>query len=388
MKYTQGNPVSAEFSSGQALSSFSQFFSDKGLSIFDYTKINPHIRTLYEVPQRSGYLLLQAFCLKTNLQDNLDCCVIDYVDNNQIQAYAASQHGLHYVGISHCLPILFQTLFQYLMRNGNPFSMNEPDELVADYAFSLSLPTADTEQERIQTIEQLIADTMPRERWQKIMATKLAEIAVLFCFSHEISHITYGHSELSSKRGSIGIWEISLTKNTQSKRISNRLRQAWEIQADRAALALLHAYVNNHKEYKTRLLNTLKCDKKKNPTLQLMARVAYAVSFVFFLFGQEAHSISSTTSHPSIIIRRLFALECIISYTLREVGHCCSEKEVTDAILEAANKAEKAWHRLGFTFNGDVLYKNELSSVVDQLFRNDELSKQYLGHYQWAANLR
>lgn len=387
MKNRITNTVSSEFSSPEARSAFAKLFQqEEELLVFDYTSMDHNIQALYEVPQRSGYLLYQEFCRKVGKQDDLNRCVIDYLDDNDVQAYATSVDGFHHIGVSHALPILLQAIFQQLLSNTNPFSEDNPED-IPKFEFPNSLPTTTTKQQCFQSIEELLINTMPEAKWQKIMSTKLAEIAVLFCFSHEISHIVWGHSELSRQRGFLGVSEFRKKAEPKTKPISSRLRQAWELQADRAALGFLYSYVNNNKVYKKRLLNALKCDRSSNPTLQLMSRVTYAISFVFFLFGQDESSVTSKETHPSSITRQTFVMAQIVSQILY-ADPSCDEEEVTLTIQSAASKAEKAWNRLGFSFGKYETDLDDLPKVVKRLSRFDSLAKHFLGHYQWAAFIR
>lgn len=382
------NSISAEFSSEQASIAFADFFQKEGLPAFNYTEIDHNIQALYEVPQRSGYLLLREFCRKTQRTSEIDRCVIDYIDERQVQAYAVSNRSFHYIGIAYSLPILLQSIFQYVLSNTNPFSTDDADD-IPEYIFPNTMPATQSKQECFDNIKQMLLDTMPEAKWQKVMSTKLAELAVLFCFSHEISHIVWGHSELAQRRGLLGVVEASSNKNSEpvTRNISYSLRQAWELQADRTALGMLYSYVNNNKAYKKRLLNTLRCDKQANPTLQLMARVTYAISFVFFLFGQNQYSVASKTTHPSAITRQTFAIGHLVMQILHLYPES-DEEEVIKTIQDAATKAEKAWNRLGFTFGSYGHDMDDLLTIVQRLSRYDALSARFLSHYQWASFIR
>lgn len=332
MSATLTNALTSEHSSNRAQIAFTDFFQQAELSIFNYSSMDHNLQALYEIPQRTSYLLLREFCLKVNRPELIELCVVDYLDDHEVQAYAASDKGFHHIGVAYSLPILLQALFQQLLKNTNPFSSNEPEDVPAQF-FPEALKRATNIQERHQDIEQLLINTMPETKWQKLMSTKLAELAVLFCFAHEISHIVWGHSALSCKRGLLGVAEFAGRKEseTKSKKVSYRLHQAWELQADRTAMAFLFSYVNNNVAYKKRLLGALKCHSGDNPTEQLMARVTYAVSFVFFLFGQRQSSVNSRTTHPSSLTRQTYVMAHIVTLLLH-TDPTSNEDRVTQVI--------------------------------------------------------
>lgn len=373
-----------EFSSTAALHAFNHYFSKHEITIFPYSNFNSHIQALYAVPQRSAYLLLREFCRSIGRPDLPARCIIEYVNEAEAQAYAASSGGFHHIAVAHSLPVLLQIVFQSLLSHTNPFSCAAPHTL-PQQVFPQSLAEIHKAC-GISEIENLLTSTLPETRWQQVMATKLAEIALLFCLNHEIAHLVRGHAELAERRGLIGINELTRKKlDTPGKRpITYRLSQAWELQADRTSLAFLFAYVNNNKAYYKCLIKALKCSGADAP-LKLTARVSYAVSFVFFIFGQQQTSTASQCSHPSAVVRQIFAMSELASIFLQAYPEF-DEATVTHTIHQAALCAESAWYRLGFSFGcyGDDL--RNLPLIARALFRRDSLSRKLLAHHQWSRH--
>lgn len=377
--------VAKEFSSADALDAFWYYFSKHKIALFPYSNFNLHIQTLYSVPQRSAYLLLREFCRSAGRPDLPARCTIEYVDEAEAQAYAASSGGFHHIAIAYSLPVLLQVVFQYLLSQTNPFSCAAPPEFPLK-VFPQSLANIHDAGGVQSEIENLLTSTLPEMRWQQLMATKLAEIALLFCLTHEIAHLVRGHAELAAKRGLIGINELTRKKPyTPGKRpISYRLSQAWELQADRTSLAFLFSYVNNNNAYYKCLLKALKCGGADAP-LKLIGRVSYAVSFVFFIFGQHHTSIASQCSHPSAVARQIFAMSELAAIFLQAYPKF-DEDTVAHTVHQAALSAESAWRRLGFSFGqfGDDV--ENLPLIVRTLFRRDSLSRKLLARHQWSRH--
>lgn len=376
--------VAREFSSELALNAFSRYFSRYDIGVFSYAGMRPDIQALYEIPQRSAYLLLGQYCHSLGQSCRLRDCAIEYVDLPEAQAFAAASGRFHHVGVACSLPVLLQLVFQYLLLRTHPFSRDAPQTFPA-YAFpnalNLSLGSAGRDCE----IEDLLLDTLPKTRWQRIMATKFAELAILFCFCHEIAHLVRGHTDLAQQRGLMGIHELTrhnATHRPSSRCISHRLSQVWELQADRTALGFLFSYINNNRFYKRRLSKCLKCEGS-DTSLKLVARLSYAISFVFFLFGQEQTSVHSSSSHPSALTRQAFAMAELSALFLHAHPEC-DQNAVAFVIQRAAIEAESAWHRLGFTFGGYAEDIADLPGIARLLFRRDTLSRRFLERFHWS----
>lgn len=382
------NSLTLDFSNSIAAEKFQEYFftQGNGIRLFNYSFLDPNVQALYEIPQKSGYLLLRSFCNKIGDPSRFEKCVVEFVDNQEFQAYAASDGEYHFVAISSSLPILMQTLFQNLVKSTIPFSAEDSEDGEI-YLFPDSLESKKHFKYKVkEEIESLLLDTMPENKWEKVLSTKLAEIAVLFCVAHEIAHLVRGHAHLSNAKGFRPLAEIRNSTNEPYK-ISNRLSQAWEIQADKTAIALVYSYMVNDSRYRKRLIKALKCDKTEDSLIELMGRAMYAISFVLFLVGQEQSEVSSDNTHPSAITRQTYILANIITMlSSPSIGRC--EDDTENTVKKAATLAEKAWERTGFQF-GDFRERiDDLPDVVKALSRADYLCDKYLKQYQWASFIR
>lgn len=374
------NQTTQEFASDQARKKFAATFAEHGMSIYDYQVLDYNLQGLFEVPQRTSYLMLREFARKTVGDAVVQRCVVDFVDSDEIQAYATSQGEYHFIGVAHALPVLMQVLFQQLVRETNPFDYTRDDKSAGfELPMSLRTPTLAN-----KSPESLLLGTIPDERWKKIMSVRLAEVAVLFCFCHEISHIVYGHTAMSAKRGLWCIIEGEEEPDTVARKVSASLSQAWELQADRNALALVLGFVCNDERFKTSLAKALRCNPREPVEEQLLARVVYSVSFVFFLFGQRQESEMSVGEHPSALTRQTFIMaEMVLLYSKRYPDRNADEFE--EVVRTAALHAERAWRRLGFYSRKPTA--SELVPVVKKLSRYEALSNRYLHRYQWAYSM-
>lgn len=383
---TAVNKLTSEFTSPAAAEGFVRYFREFEIEVFNYAYLDSNIQALYEVPQKTAYLFLQEFCKNIGDPGRFDKCVVEFIDVPHYQAYAATDGEYHFIALSLSLPILTQTLFQNLINSTNPFSEDgaKEDEL---YLFPTSLESRSSMKEKVkEEIESLLIDTMPPEKWQKVLSTKLAELAVVFCVAHEISHLVRGHAELNHSKNLAPLAEVR-SENQKKNKLSNRLSQAWEVQADRTAIAFLYSYVMNNDHYRKRLLKSLGCNKSNPAAIELMSRSMYALSFVLFLFGQEQQDVKSTNTHPSAITRQTHIMAHIISMLSSEaIG--CDENETETAIKNAATQAEKAWNRAGFEFGSYSERIDDLPDVVKSLTRADYLCNNFLSRYHWAGFIR
>lgn len=377
------NETTQSFSSEDAIEGFVGLFEYHQLPVFDYQTLDYNLQGLFRSPQRSAYLMLQEFARKTIGEEAIKRCVIDYIYSNHVQAYATTHKDHHYIAVGHALPVLLQVLFQQLVRDTNPFS-DEPDTTPTDFLFPTTLDEPSIGDE---TIESLLLGTMPEERWQRLMSVRLAELAIMFCFCHELSHIVWGHGSLSVKRGLWSVAEVNDEFEVEARKISPRLAQAWELQADRSAMAFLFSYVSNNLRHGTAMANALMCNPREPFEEQLLARLVYAVSFVFFLFGQTQESVDSVVDHPSALARQTFAIASIASQYANKYPDRDEDHFVT-LVQEAANRAEHAWNRLGFTFGNYGHHIDELVPVVQRLSRYDALSARFLRRHQWVDDVR
>ena len=371
------------FSSTAARRAFVRRFAAEGLLPYDYQSLDGNIQTLYHTPQRSAYLLIAEYLQMSGSAVRATDCVVEYVRHDVLQAYATSDGGFHHVAVTHALPLLFQILFQTLLRDTSPFDGRAAKQPL-DVAFPDSLTELPGEEGAPLDAAALLAGTMPAERWQKIVATRLSEIAVLFCFCHELSHLVWGHTALAARRGAWGLHEIEGSTRATRRPVSHALSQTWEIQADRHATAFLIGYGFNNAAYRQRLARHLLCRGAGASREQLLERMVYAISFVFFLFGQRQRDVASPGTHPSALTRQTFLLANIVVQFMRKYPDA-DEEAITLATQWAATVAERAWNRLGFAFGEYDDRIEALGGVVQRLARHDALAARLLRRHQWLA---
>lgn len=377
------NKVSLENAPSMTIGGFDRFFASEGLRVFNYGHLDYNVQSLYETPQITGYKLIRAFCRMAGKPEMANSCVVDYLNMHEFQAYAATSKSQHFVALSMALPILVQTMFQDLVRLTNPFSEEEDyDDDIRLFPSSLDKGVY-SGPELGRNIESILIESMPEERWQKILSTKLAEIAVAFCVAHEISHIVRGHTIIGQGRGMSSLAEV---ENGLGRRISDSVSQAWELQADRTAIAFIYSYVINTESYQKRLLKDLKCSRSGDPKIELMGKVVYAVSLVFSLLGQQQFEVDAVGTHPSAITRQTFVMAQVVTLlSSKAVG--CDETEAERVVQRAATQASRAWERIGYRFGHYTDSVDNLPVVVKRMDRATVLCEKYLKHYGWTDTL-
>ncbi len=165
--------------------------------------------------------------------------------------------------------------------------------------------------------------------------------------------------------------------------VSDSVRQAWELQADHTAIAFVYSYVVNNAVYRSRLLSSLLCDSSRDPRIELMGRVVYAVSLVFFLLGQRQRSVDAIGSHPSAITRQTFVMAQVVSLLCSERVRC-DEEEAERVVTRSARRAELAWNRIGYRFGDFSESIDDLASVVKRMQRAKDLCEDRLKGYGWG----
>ncbi len=238
------NVLSASYASADALNEFSVHFGNMRLHCSDYSLIETKLHGVFEVPQKVGYEMLRSYCTKINRPDLVGRCVIDYVSHNQFQAYATSHNFYYFIGISAAVPALLQTMFHNLFSFTNPFAhiYNTDTDEPGDgnlYVFPDRLMARGFGMHKLRSeIDSLLKDTIPDERWKRIMTSKLAELSICFCIAQEIGHLVSGHTEIVKNRAIHAIEEAPIRKLAHQKEIGSWLSQSFEIQADRIGMAL------------------------------------------------------------------------------------------------------------------------------------------------------
>lgn len=375
--------LSHRYASNASLKAFETYFAANGFNCFDYGTLPEALRGLYLVPQEVGYEMLKSFCLKAGREKFLDKCVVDYLANPQFQAYAASSRGAHFIGISAALPALLQALFQNLFTFTNPFSpgweeAEDADEIAYDFPDKLMRGRFRPEH-LYPEVTALVSDTVPLEKWQRKMAVKLAELAIVFCVGHEIGHVVRGHTVLAKRRRLFAVAEVD-EPGSQSKRrpLGKWLSQSWELQADQTAIALLYSYVVRTAKNRRKFMHYLKCDND----LDLCGRILYAVYFVFLLLGQQQYSVRSSVSHPAAITRITYIMAFLGTVLVDVAGF--PVQTAGEAMEKYAGLAVDAWRRIGFSDGRYEDIEENLSGVIQDLGRANRLAGELFRKYQWA----
>lgn len=389
------NALSSDYATREALTGFQTYFKQYRMRCFDYSRLEENLRGVYLVPQEIGYEMIRSFCRKIGRPDLIGKCVIEYIDHNQFQAFATKDDDHYYIGISAAVPALLQALFHNLFSLTNPLteSYNEEhgtgeEEDETTYVFPDRIMSGRfTSDELRAEISGLIKDTIPKERWQRIMASKLAELATCFCIAHEIGHWVSGHIDIVETRAFHTIEEVrrktDKTKTGQSRPIGRWLSQSFEIQADRIGMALLYSYAIGTKANRKKFMHYLRCH---NDPSALYGRLLYAVYFVFLLLGQQQYMIDVQGSHPAPITRMSY-LMAFLGTVMTEVEGADST-EAGDLVEQYADIAEAAWNRIGFTAGRNPDTIDDLPGVVEQLQRANAIVESIFKSQQWAVKYR
>lgn len=390
----QPNVISKEYADESAINNFKAYFKQAGLTIFDYGRMEPNLQGLYQVPHEIGYKMIISYCNALGNPSLAKKCVIEYVEHCQFQAYAAKDEDLYYIGISAALPALLQAMFQNLFSFTNPLTdlilqededdPEQKEEQDVFYVFPDRLMNKKlNSDDLLNEITTLIKDTVPAERWQRVMSVKMAEMAIAFCIGHEIGHLMYGHVDILNKRNSASMAEIASNRHLQERNIPGPwLSQVWEIQADKAGMAFLYSYVITTKKNFNRFMHYLRCKNK----VDLYGRMMYAVYMVFLLLGQQQYVVKALGTHPAAVTR--------VSYLMAFVGTLMVDQDKYDPgfsgeiVQQYAEMAEAAWKRIGFSTGRYEEAIDDLTTVVQDLQRADRLVLHTFRNSQWAVSRR
>lgn len=367
--------MTANYTSPEAIAAFGRY-----ARVFDYELIDEPLRGIYLVPQEVGYEMLKSFCTKIGKPELARNCVIEYVQDSRFQAFAAKQGSYYFIGISAALPALLQAMLQNLFTFTNPFTAVVEDESARaeGYVFPNRLMAGFFQPDELRAeIIALIRDTLPKERWQRVMASKMAEIAICFCIAHEIGHLISGHTDIVEHRA------ITRISETGPRDLGQWLSQAFELQADRLGIALLYSYVIGTPRNRKKFMHYLRC---KHDPGALYGRTLYSVYLVFLLLGQQQSLINIKGSHPAPITR--------ISFIMAFLGTVMVNQEHYDPIVAGdlveyfAELAEAAWENLGFPNGRNPETIEDLPAVVKDLQRAVDLTVSYFKNKEWAVRFR
>jgi len=352
---------------------------------FDCTLLSEPLRPLFTQPLEVAHLGLRAFARKAGNEALADGVTIQYASDESFDACAFEAGNREYVVVSTAAPALLQGIFFDVVRDTNPFSLQDDERSVdeaqpGDFRVPLELPVAGFgDAHMVAAIESLLRGGVPDEKWQRILSVALGELATVFLFTHELGHVVRGHARLLSRFRAVRLAEIGFGEKGAPGRVS----RAWELQADQTAFAFLWSYAINTQRQRERFIRQLKCTGPE-PVLDLLGRICYAISFVFFLIAQGHNRVQATGSHPSPLVRITFLLA--MAETAMEAQYPHLADRVHESVTRAHDFAEAAWNRLGLEFGvrGYSEHIEDLPHTVATSQRHMHHVARALSHHAWA----
>lgn len=355
---------------------------------FDPLLMSDALRPVFAQPLEVAQLCVRAFAAKAGADHLASQVTLGYSASREFDAYAFSDGSQHHVVLSAAVPALLLASFFEIVRSTNPFSSDlalpEEGPEPGDFRIPLALSVpSDRPEELVAAIEGLLRQGMPEHRWQRILAMALAELAIVFIFAHEIGHVVYGHTQALRQARGLRLQEIGVAQGT----VPGRVARAWELQADQAAFGFLWSYAMNTRRQRDRFVRQLMC-KGDEPDLDLLGRLCYAMSFVFFLLSQGDASVRTSGSHPSPLVRIVFLMA--LAETVMEDRHPALASKVHGCVTRSHEFAEAAWNRIGLEF-GAQSYRagiEDLPDVVQASQRHVRRVGLWFGHHAWARQAR
>ncbi len=379
--------LTAERTRKQERSDFISFLSKYYYTPYYYEDLEEAYSNLYFYPHKLGYDFFDAYCkmLKSYKSKKV---IIEYVNDSSFQAFAAySNSGCgNYISISAGVPTLLQAVYHQVITVKNPFATTHggfDDVSLGEVRFPIDVfQFVDDSLSFKQAFQKLIHETLPNEKWQRVMSTIMAEISLAFIVSHELSHIFLGHTYLNSKCGNNLLNEVRY-KN-RNKSVGKWVSQAWEIEADQMAVSFLYNYMFVDESRQKRFKKHLKCKNGETGLIQLLSRVVYALSITFFIFSQTQRNVKSTDSHPSALVRVVYIISQLMTVFFHHHPKI-DENKVERSLQLAHEQAESAWNQLGFEF-GYKSYKetiDDLNLSVNQLERAKRRIARFAENAAW-----
>lgn len=360
---------------------------------FDPALISEPLRPVFARPLDIAQRTLEAILVATNntrLASEFD---IGYTVEADFNACAYPLDGRHIIDVSAATPALLLALFFDVLGSTNPFSTS-PDESPVDdaqpgdFLFPQFLAAAGQDNNLddvhlASTIDTVLRDAMPPDKWQRLMALAFAELATVFVFSHEIGHVVLGHTGILADQRNLALTELRSTRES----VPGRVSRAWELAADQSAFAMVWSYAVKNRRTRTRLLHYLRLESATDPILELAGRLCYAISFVFFLLGQNLSEVDARGSHPSTLVRVTFLIA--LAQSILEEKHPSSGDRAYEVVTQAHEFAEAAWNRLGLEFGKNSFSERieDLPLAVTRSQRHMDQVRRRLGAYAWAHPL-
>lgn len=352
---------------------------------FDPTLLSAPLRPVLALPLEVAEQCVRAFAARCGNEHLAADVSVSYSASSHFQAHAYPEGQQDHVRVAAAVPALLLGTFFEVVRFTDPFSRDPtppPGDATrpGDYRIPLTLPARSSRPGDLASgIENLLRDAMPPEKWQRILAVGLAELATVFVFAHEIAHVVYGHARILHACRGVGIFELG----SNGPEAPGRIARAWELQADRVAFGFLWSYAINTARQRKRLQRQLMC-KGDSPELAMLGRLTYVVSFVFFLLSQGDKRVRSQGSHPSPLVRVTFLTA--FAETAMEQRRPDLAQLVHACVTQAHESAEAAWNRLGLDFGiqGYREHIDDLPAVVSEMHQHVHRIERTMGRHAWA----
>lgn len=351
---------------------------------FDLFLMSDTLRAVFAKPLETAQLCVQAFAARAGVDHLAGQVTLGYSASREFDAYAFSDGSQHHVVLSAAVPAILLASFFEIMRSTNPFSgdleLRDEGLKPGDFRIPLVLSApSDLPADLAAAIEELLRQSIPQHRWQRILAVALAELAIVFIFTHEIGHVVCGHTQMLHQARGLRLQEIGMAQGA----VPGRVAQAWELQADQAAFGFLWSFAMNTRRQHNRFVRQLMC-KSTEPDLDLLGRLCYAISFVFFLLSQGDARVRTPGSHPSPLVRITFLMA--LAETIMTERCPALAPKVHNCVTRSHEFAEAAWNRLGLEF-GTQSYQEHIEDLPDVVLasqRHVRRIEQFLGHHAWV----
>jgi hypothetical protein len=363
-------------------------FRDLRRDPFHYGLMSEALRGVYDYPHSIAYEFARAYCVKSGRAHEIAQIAIEYYTDTRFQARAITRGDAHLITVSAGTPALLTALFFEVFRSTHPladeYTAAEEDIEAGDYRFPLKLVTEPFSGPAALAakIDGILRETIPDERWQRIWAVTLAELAMIFVFAHELGHLVQGHTRVLQDQRGAQLVEVAAASDRAPRLF--RVRQAWELDADQSAFSFLWSYMIGNRDNRRRLIRRLQCGRDGIPEVKLVARACYAISFVFFLLGQAQREVNATDTHPSTLVRITFLIAFAQS-ALEALVPGVDPQRVEQEVHRAHAQAEAAWNRLGLQFGvndfADTI--EDLPLAIKTLQHRRERAARAFGAYVW-----
>ncbi len=268
---------------------------DELLQKFDLDRLSdPSVRQEYEVLLRRADAVA-ASTMKAYGEGRLPICC-HFVEADIFNARVRKAEDFYAIEINNSVPLLMMILFGALLSQEEmlPY-LDHGDVLATDEI----LPA--------------IADPLDfgnRATWQVALtkersfaALTLADMCSFFIFCHEIGHVVAGHADaLHELEGEDEIAE--LVSIARPSKITDEVRQAWELDADAVAATLLMSLIEELLHFRSSRAELEAFLGETETALPNLLATVVAALFAFFCYVTGARDrLDLKSSHPHPLVR-------------------------------------------------------------------------------------